>query len=270
MSNETEIIIETMQTAALAAGEAILQIYHQQFTATQKADGTPVTDADQQAEKIILDYLAPLDIPVLAEESVAEGKIPELGDRFFVVDPLDGTKEFINKNHQFTVNIALVENNRPTCGIVTVPALNKGYIGSENGAFGFHIINGGMGEKTALAVKTGAKISMLISRSHADPRLTDLREMLNNPECMNVGSSLKMCLLACGKANLYPRFSPTCEWDIAAGQAVLEAAGGTILAANGGQLSYGKKQNGFRHPPFVAASTRELALRTCKLINAQI
>lgn len=267
MPDDEQNILNVMETAALAAGTAILDIYRQQFATRCKSDGTPVTLADELAEEIILNRLAPLNIPVLAEECVAGGIVPELGNRFFVVDPLDGTKEFVKRNGEFTVNIALIENNHPVCGIITVPALNKGFIGSANGAACFDIENGKSGKKSAISVKEHTPVKLVVSRSHADPRLRELKQKLNNPECINVGSSLKLCMLANGEANLYPRFSPTCEWDMAAGEAILKAAGGIVISSSFTPLEYGKFSNQFRHPPLVAASNEQLALDVCNIMS---
>ena len=267
MPPDQQQILDIMEAAALAAGTAILDIYRQQFTPRCKADGTPVTLADETAEKIILNHLAPLNIPVLAEECVANGIIPKLGNRFFVVDPLDGTKEFVKKNGEFTVNIALIENSRPVCGIITMPGLNKGYLGSAKGAFCFDIKEGKSGKKATISVAGAGPIKMVVSRSHADPRLRVLREKLGNPTCKNVGSSLKLCMLATGQANLYPRFSPTCEWDMAAGEAILEAAGGIVLSTEHTPLEYGKISHNFRHPPLVAAANPRLALDICNIMS---
>ncbi len=260
MLSELELskILDLMSKAALAAGEIILDIYNKPISSTQKQDGSPVTIADKLAEKVILDILAKTNIPILAEESASEGNIPELGSQFFVVDPLDGTKEFIKKNGEFTVNIALVENGVPICGIITAPALKQGYIGSKNGAFSFSIINGKAGSFTPIkSIDTGS-INIVASRSHGNSLLDKLQEKIEVCENISVGSSLKFCLLASGKARLYPRFTPTCEWDTAAGQAVLEAAGGVVLTTDTKPLVYGKTDKNFLNPFFLAAGDEAL------------
>jgi len=249
-----------MSEAALEAGEAILDIYNSPISATKKPDGTPVTIADQNAEAIILKHLQKTKIPVLAEESAAAGNIPELGARFFVVDPLDGTKEFIKKNDEFTVNIALVENGKPVCGIVTAPALKRGFIGSRQfGAFQFTINDKKKDAETKIGVCSSGPVNIISSRSHKAALPQKLSQYLDECEESTIGSSLKFCLLAIGEARIYPRFSPTCEWDTAAGQAVLEAAGGVVLTTDGQALSYGKAKKKFINPNFIAADCKELA-----------
>ncbi|VAW24753.1 3'(2'),5'-bisphosphate nucleotidase [hydrothermal vent metagenome] len=253
-------ILDLISKAALEAGEAILEIYNSPISATKKPDGTPVTIADQKAEAIILKYLEKTKIPVLAEESAAAGNIPELGDRFFVVDPLDGTKEFIKKNDEFTVNIALVENGKPVCGIVTAPALKQGFIGSrQKGAFQFTINGRKIEAETKIDVCSNGPLNIISSRSHKAPMPDRLSKYFGECEESTIGSSLKFCLLAIGKARIYPRFSPTSEWDTAAGQAVLEAAGGVVLTVEGAALSYGKAEKKFINPNFIAADCRDIS-----------
>ncbi|HHG90537.1 MAG TPA: 3'(2'),5'-bisphosphate nucleotidase CysQ, partial [Devosia sp.] len=221
----------------------------------------------ERAEKIILSYLNKTGIPVLAEESAAAGNIPELGDKFFVVDPLDGTKEFINRNGQFTVNIALVENGRPIMGVVLAPALNQLFVGDKDGAFEYKMVDDKMTEKTRLEVATSGPMNVVASRSHGHKALEPLCEAFCVEGNVSVGSSLKFCLLARGEARLYPRFTPTCEWDTAAGQAVLQAAGGTVFAIAGTELTYGKSKGRFYNPYFAAAADEKLAKRAADKIR---
>ncbi|MCF6327286.1 MAG: 3'(2'),5'-bisphosphate nucleotidase CysQ [Devosiaceae bacterium] len=261
-------ILDLITKAALEAGEAILEIYNSPISATKKPDGTPVTIADQKAEAIILKYLEKTSIPVLAEESAAAGNIPKLGNRFFIVDPLDGTKEFIKKNNEFTVNIALVENGKPVCGIVTAPALKKGFIGSrQRGAFQF-LINGKTIEaETKIGVCSSGPLKIVSSRSHKAPLPDRLSTYFDDCKESTIGSSLKFCLLAVGDARIYPRFSPTSEWDTAAGQAVLEAAGGVVLTTDGQALSYGKAKKKFINPNFIAADCRDIAEEILQMLK---
>jgi 3'(2'), 5'-bisphosphate nucleotidase len=247
--------------AAVAAARVILDVYARPITAVSKADGSPVTEADAAAEAIILEYLRPTGIPVLGEESVAAGIIPTLGDRYFVVDPLDGTKEFIKRNGEFTVNIALVEFGLPVMGVVLAPVTGETFIGDATGAWFCNTLSGTASERTSIAVASADRLRIVASRSHGHAALAGLCQTLDVEADVSVGSSLKFCLLARGDAQLYPRFTPTCEWDTAAGQAVLEAAGGAVVTLDGERMRYGKHNVAFLNPYFVAASSMELARR---------
>jgi 3'(2'), 5'-bisphosphate nucleotidase len=245
-------LIDLVRAAALAAGATILEIYAEDFAVQQKADASPVTRADQLAETIIIDWLrkATPDIPVVAEELAAAGHLPAAApDRFWLVDPLDGTKEFIRRNGEFTVNIALIENHVPVLGVVHAPALGVTYWADAGGAKRQR----GSAAPEAIAVRSMPNAGAIIvhSRSHADEQELD-RYIATLPQAERrvSGSSIKFCLLAAGEADLYPRFGRTMEWDTAAGQAVLEAAGGTVATLAGPPLRYGKQ--GFENPDFVA------------------
>ncbi|VAW22280.1 3'(2'),5'-bisphosphate nucleotidase [hydrothermal vent metagenome] len=267
MSNE---MVDLMIAAALDAGQAIMEIYAEAIEVTDKADGSPVTKADQRAEEIILKYLAKTLIPVLAEESVAAGRIPELGERFFVVDPLDGTKEFIKRNGQFTVNIALVENKTPILGVVLAPDLDQLFIGSAKGAFEAKTKGKQVFSRKKITTNISEPMNVVASRSHGHKALEPFCAAFNINENVSVGSSLKFCLLARGEACLYPRFTPTCEWDTAAGQAVLQAAGGAVYAISGQKLEYGKKDKDFFNPYFAAAASDKLAKSAAERMRALI
>ena len=195
---------------------------------------------------------------MLAEESVAAGRIPELGSRFFVVDPLDGTKEFLKRNGEFTVNIALIENGRPVLGVVLAPATGDAFSGGPDGAFAYKVRDGRATDKRAIVVDTHGPRRIVASRSHGHDALAALCEIMDVTGDVSVGSSLKFCLLARGEAQLYPRFTPTCEWDTAAGQAVLEAAGGVVLTLDGAPLRYGNHGRSYLNPFFVAAASEGL------------
>ena len=257
----TDSLTDMMNAAAIAAGEAILEVYRGEFISEAKADGSPVTLADALAETLILEHLAHTGIPVLAEESVAAGSIPQLGERFFVVDPLDGTKEFLKRNGEFTVNIALSDGGRPVRGVVLAPATGEIYWGGPDGAFAAQLVDGRITGTRRIAVVTEGPVHVVASRSHGHKALAALCAHLSVQDDLSVGSSLKFCLLAKGAAQLYPRFTPTSEWDTAAGQAVLEAAGGVVVTLDGEPLSCGHPDRKFLNPLFVAASSRELALR---------
>ncbi|SFZ81194.1 3'(2'), 5'-bisphosphate nucleotidase [Devosia enhydra] len=255
----TRALLGLMEAAALAGARAIMDVYATEFAAIDKADGSPVTVADARSEAIIIAMLSETGIPVLAEESAAEGRVPELGNRYFVVDPLDGTKEFIKRNGEFTVNIGLVENGRPILGVVLAPAMGEGYSGGAGGAEAFTIVDGAATARRSLKVDRDAEMRVVASRSHGHAALARLCDEMDVVEDVSIGSSLKFCLLARGAARLYPRFTPTWEWDTAAGQAILEAVGGSVLTLDGRPLGYGKSGSRHLNPFFVAADEPELA-----------
>lgn len=234
------------------AGELIMTIYRSDFSVRGKADQSPVTEADERAEALILPALAALlpGTPIVAEEAVAAGKVPAVAERFWLVDPLDGTKEFISRNGEFTVNIALIENGAPTLGVVLAPALGRLFAGAVgHGAF----VEDADGRRPiAVRAVPEAGLTVVASRSHGDAAALDAflagRKVA---ELRGAGSSLKICLIAAGEADLYPRLGRTMEWDIAAGHAVLAAAGGQLTRIDGTPLRYGKPD--FANPHFVAA-----------------
>lgn len=252
-------LLDLMLDAALAAVRPIMDVYARPIVATHKADGSPVTEADQRAEAAILQRLAATGIPVLAEESVAAGRIPVLGERFFVVDPLDGTKEFLKRNGEFTINIALIEGGRAVLGVVLAPATGALYYGGPAGAFSGHVADSAPSQVRPIQVSLEGPVRIVASRSHGHAALAELCHTLNVEADVSVGSSLKFCLLAQGDAQLYPRFTPTCEWDTAAGQAVLEAAGGVVLNLDGTPMRYGHTERHFLNPFFAAAASLTLA-----------
>ncbi|WP_337267593.1 3'(2'),5'-bisphosphate nucleotidase CysQ [Oryzifoliimicrobium ureilyticus] len=237
-------MLEIFEKAALAAGETIMMVYNAGCTVALKADRSPVTVADEKAEAIILAHLAAAfpEIPVIAEEAMAAGHKPKVKDAFFLVDPLDGTREFIEGRREFTVNIAYIEHGTPTAGIVYAPALGVAYVGDKSGAAKLDI-DSNFKVRERLAITTRAspteKIA-LASRCHDSPQTSDFLMREGITHCTNIGSSLKFCLLAEGKADIYPRFTRTMEWDTAAGDAVLRAAGGMTLTWEGLPLRYGK------------------------------
>jgi|SRR5579883_1714419 len=252
MSDEKSALLEAARSAALAAGAAIMEIYAAPFTVEQKADASPVTEADRRAEAIILERLrrvAP-DIPVIAEERAAAGQMPSAAPaRFWLVDPLDGTKEFIRRNGEFTVNIALIEESRPVLGVVHAPAQGVTYWAS--GGTAWRQRGSVAPERIAARVAPVRGRIVIHSRSHRDERaLADYLAQIADAERRISGSSIKFCLLAAGEADVYPRFGRTMEWDTAAGQAILEAAGGGVTTRDGAPLRYGKP--GFANPDFVA------------------
>ena len=246
---------------ACDAAREIMRIYAGDLGERTKEDKSPVTDADHAAEVVIVAGLRALTpgLPVVAEEEMAAGHVPKIdaiqsGGPFWLVDPLDGTKEFIKRNGEFTVNIALIENGRPTLGIVLAPATDTLWRGAaglgadkREGSGAFSTIT------TRPAPPQG--LTACASRSHAIYSDLDIWFRNNNltvADRVQAGSSLKFCLIAEGKADIYPRFGPTNEWDTAAGQGVLEAAGGEVVTTDGRPLLYGKPR--FSNPHFIARS----------------
>lgn len=257
-------MINQLADIAVEAGAAILQVYaREDVGARDKGDGSPVTEADGLAEAIILKRLAEVapEIPVVAEEAASEGKIPAATPRFFLVDPLDGTKEFITRNGDFTVNIALIEDGRPTAGVVYAPAHGELYVGEVGkGAWMAKVADGQVGEQQRITVRAhGDSLDVVASRSHMSQETTDFVGRFKVSELVNAGSSLKFCRVAAGAADLYPRLGRTMEWDTAAGDAVLRAAGGAVRCMDGQPLVYGKRNQAsdtdFANPWFVACGS---------------
>lgn len=259
--NDKRRMIDTFESAALAAGRAILDIYRQGTETQFKSDHSPVTAADVEAERIILERLSRDlgEIPVIAEESVAAGIVPDIdGDRFILVDPLDGTREFVNRNDDFTVNIALIEKGVPVAGVVFAPALGLAFSAADGQAEKLSLGDDLTitGRQPIAAREKAAEPIAVCSRSHGDARTDDF--IRDNAPCSSVavGSSLKFCMLAEGAADIYPRFGRTMQWDTAAGDAVLRAAGGMTLDLSGHPLGYGRTaafdSDRFANPSFIA------------------
>ena len=233
-------LLDAMAEAAREAGAAILDIVARGFDVEQKGDSSPVTEADRAAELIILAALATAapGVPVIAEEEVAAGRIPTHAGTFFLVDPLDGTKEFVRGGDDYTVNIALVVDNAPRLGVVYAPATGRLH-GGIAGRFAW--LDEGDG-RVAIGCRTCPRPPIVVaSKSHFTQNTSDYLT-LAAPGCgyEAIGSSLKFCLVAEGRADLYPRLSPTSEWDTAAGHAVLLGAGGRVDGPDGNPLAYGK------------------------------
>jgi 3'(2'), 5'-bisphosphate nucleotidase len=235
------------------AGGEVMRHYRSGAAARLKGDRTPVTDADEAAEAIILPALAAIlpNVPRVAEEACARDGLPEIdpAHRFLLVDPLDGTREFLAGSGEFTVNIALVEGSQPVLGVVHLPALGMTYAGGPEGAT--MAVAGRPPEPIAARAKPADGLIVLASRSHGSVEALE-RYLANEPVARRIaaGSSLKFCRIAEGLADLYPRFGRTMEWDTAAGHAVLVAAGGHVVTRTGEPLTYGKP--GFENPDFVA------------------
>ena len=244
------------------AGVVIMEIYNAAsgIETDTKSDDSPVTLADQKAEDIILAVLKEVaqNVPVLAEESVAAGNIPDVGDEFFLVDPLDGTKEFIKKGTDFTVNIALIQNGRPVMGVVYAPARSHIWV-AEGPATAWEAEVAPGGDVPAAADRKPMKIRPLpeagvtavASKSHRTPETDEFLGKFKVAELVSMGSSLKFCMIAAGDADLYPRLGRTMEWDTGAAHAVISAAGGRVLTLEGIDLTYGKKERGYDNPHFV-------------------
>jgi 3'(2'), 5'-bisphosphate nucleotidase len=238
---------------ALAAGEAILEVYGREFAVQLKSDRSPLTEADEVSHRIIGERLRALDgsVPVLSEESAPpDAATRRAWRRFWLVDPLDGTKEFLKRNGEFTVNIALVEEGRAVLGVVSAPALGRLYYGAL-GAGAWR--RDGAGDAKPIHVRTPAAEPPRVvgSRSHPSGELADYLAVLGPHEITPMGSSLKFCLVAEGAADVYPRFGPTSEWDTAAAQAILESAGGRMIDRVGQPLRYNTKDD-LLNPHFLA------------------
>jgi 3'(2'),5'-bisphosphate nucleotidase len=254
LSNLLPVLIE----AALAAGAEIERIYAEGCEAEEKEDGSPVTIADRHAEAIILERLAAAfpDIPVLAEEEAAAGRIPELGRRFFCVDPLDGTRGFVSRTGEFTVNIGLIEDCAPIAGVIYAPDPKLLYFGAR-GEGAYRGRDGSRPEPIRPRPRLASGLTAVGSRSHAAHGTAEKAAHLGIAEFVASSSSLKFCLVADGTADVYPRHGTTAEWDTAAGQAILEAAGGRVMALDeegleAGPLAYGKADRSFLNPHFIA------------------
>jgi 3'(2'), 5'-bisphosphate nucleotidase len=235
-------MINPIVDLAATAGQAILEVYATEFDVQSKADESPLTQADLAAHRCIvagLERLTP-EIPIISEE---EG-LPTFEERsewqrYWLIDPLDGTKEFVNRNGEFTVNIALIDAHRPVFGVVHVPVQNKTYIGCEG--HGAELRDSGSISEIRVAEVSSRPVRIVGSRSHRGSSLDAFLEKIGDSDMLPMGSSLKFCVVAEGRADIYPRLGPTSEWDTAAAQAVVEQAGGKVLELDGKPLSYNAK-----------------------------
>jgi 3'(2'), 5'-bisphosphate nucleotidase len=237
-------LIEPIVALATEAGQAILEVYATDFDVQEKSDESPLTQADLASHHCIVAGLKQLtpDIPIISEE---EG-LPTFEERrkwqrYWLIDPLDGTKEFVNRNGEFTVNIALIDSHRPVFGVVYVPVQDKTYLGCDG--HGAELREGGSVTPIRVAVASGTPVRIVGSRSHRGSSLDTFLERLGETDMMPMGSSLKFCVIAEGRADIYPRLGPTSEWDTAAAQAVVEQAGGKVLELDGRPLSYNAKED---------------------------
>jgi len=253
-------LVEPIVALAEDAGRAILEVYSTDFEVQSKEDESPLTQADLASHRWIdagLKSLTP-DIPVISEESGLPGfEERSTWSRYWLIDPLDGTKEFVNRNGEFTVNIALIENNRPVFGVVHVPVQNKTYVGCEG--LGAQRRDGNSDAVSiGVAVASGSPARIVGSRSHRGASLDAYLESLGDHDMVPMGSSLKFCVVAEGGADLYPRLGPTSEWDTAAAQAVVEQAGGRVVTLDGKSMKYNTKAD-ILNPYFfvIGASDRD-------------
>ena len=270
----TSEMIPALIQLAVAAGQEILAVYATDFDVQPKADASSVTQADYLAEAVILAGLSELapGIPVVAEEEAAAGRVPDTGDRFFLVDPLDGTREFICRNGEFTVNIALIEHGVAVLGVVYAPALGTLYAGCIGvGAQKAEVRGGVVGPLVSIATRIAPRDGLAAVGSRANGADATQAWLARLPvgSFVSAGSSLKFCLLAEGAADIYPRLGRTMEWDTAAGDAVLRAAGGIVTRMDGAQLSYGKCQqpseSPYANPHFIAYGDPRLAQAVAEL-----
>jgi len=254
-------LILPVVVAAVEAGFAILEVYNQDFEVEEKEDKSPLTLADKRSHQIIMSHLLPLGLPVLSEEGKSfEYEVRKQWDYFWIVDPLDGTKEFIKKNDEFTVNIALVKENKPVMGVIYVPVFKQLYFAAVDfGAYLMTLDSGIDLKKTSLdllvnksrLINTGASTSrpytIVGSRSHATPELEAYvekkRKEHETVDFISAGSSLKLCRVAEGSADVYPRLGPTMEWDTAAGHIIAECAGASVFRADNGEPLLYNKEN---------------------------
>jgi 3'(2'), 5'-bisphosphate nucleotidase len=261
----TDSILLIAINAALKAGDAILQIYKRPFEVETKKDNSPITEADRQSNQLITDLLEETGFPVLSEE----GKDWNYADRklweyFWLVDPLDGTKEFVSRNGEFTVNIALIEKNTPIAGVVYIPVKDTLYFANEKGAFRIDDCSSkNLGDSLEIISSNGVPLPeslssetfrIVASRSHMNQETTDFIENLKKKhiDIVSAGSSLKFCQIAEGKADIYPRFGTTMEWDTAAGHAIVKYSGGKVLQA-GTELELCYNKPDLRNPYFIAS-----------------
>jgi 3'(2'), 5'-bisphosphate nucleotidase len=251
-------MLQSLIYSAQRAGGAIMAVYATDFAVRDKADASPVTAADEAAEKILLADLAGIapGVPVIAEEAAAAGRTPKVADRFFLVDPLDGTREFVSHRDEFTVNIALIENGEPVLGVVLAPARRELYWGDVKAGRAGRLDADPDGTMPSLGAAIAARVApergltAVASRSHRTPETDAFLANYPIAEFSSIGSSLKFCLVAAGVADIYPRLGTTMEWDTAAGHAVLVAAGGRVTGLAGEPFRYGKPD--FRNGHFVA------------------
>lgn len=260
--SDDEAMLAVFEHLALAAGREVMRVFRAGCAVDSKSDSSPVTEADRESEKIILAGLRAAfpEIPCVAEEEASAGIMaPDLGDAFFLIDPLDGTKEFVNRRTDFTVNIALVRHGVPEIGVVFAPCTGRFFSGRPGKAETIEINDDyEIVDRQPISARAGmVPLTVVASRSHNTPETDAYIRALGAAEIVSVGSSLKFCLVAGAEADVYPRFGRTMEWDTAAGDAVLRAAGGMTRTLDGEPLAYGKRNQSddedFANPHFIAS-----------------
>jgi 3'(2'), 5'-bisphosphate nucleotidase len=263
-----EQLISSTVEIAKEAGMVITEIYNSDFDYQLKEDLSPITAADNLSHNIITERLKTLtpQTPILSEENCnIPYKIRSQWTQYWLVDPLDGTKEFISKNGEFTVNIALIENNTPIFGVIDIPITNETYWGSKvNGSFCSDANNDI--KQINVSEDNQNPIRLVASRSHPSEMLNDLLEKIIDYEIIEVGSSIKFCLIASGQADCYPRFGPTSEWDTAAGEAIVSYASGCVVTARGNSMNYNVKED-YLNPNFIVSNGKIISERILSLIN---
>src|ERR1043166_499406 len=265
-SPDSSTILEAAVAAAIEAGDMIITIRERGLSVVKKADLSPVTDADRAAEKIICERLeeAAPGVPMIGEEAVYEGRVPATGGDFFLVDPLDGTREFVAGGNDFTVNIGLVRDGAPVLGVIYLPASGRLFAGSVGeGAWRADVVDAAITERQQIHTRatTDGTVDVCASRSHRTPETEAFIAQYRVGKVVHRGSSLKFCAVAEGKADLYPRMGTTMQWDTAAGDAILRAAGGRVVTLDGRPLTYGATDapgpDAFRNPWFIATGGME-------------
>jgi 3'(2'), 5'-bisphosphate nucleotidase len=248
--------LEYLMNLSKLAGKAILEVYHSDFAVEEKEDLSPLTLADKRSHSIISQGLESQypDIPILSEEGKeVPYDVRREWSRFWLVDPLDGTKEFVKRNNEFTVNIALIEGRSPVLGIIYLPVSDVIYVGDVKNGYCREFSNGGERSLAIDPFLSHDRVRVVKSRSHASPGLQALLEILPSYEAIAKGSALKFCAVAAGEADFYPRLGPTWEWDTAAGQAIVTAAGGVMVSLDGKPFNYNKSN--LLNGPFMVASS---------------
>tara|TARA_B100001741_G_C16537585_1_gene592712 strand:- start:966 stop:1790 length:825 start_codon:yes stop_codon:yes gene_type:complete len=252
--------IDSLIEISKDAGDAIMKVYHSNFLVKSKRDSSPLTEADILSNQIICSGLSRLNpkIPILSEEcsDISFSERSKWTD-YWLIDPLDGTKEFINRNGEFTVNIAFISNHKPLFGLIHAPAINETFWGSYEGSYFLNSDHISDKEKIRVLIDPSEPLKIIASRSHPSEKLSSLLQKLDVYKLSNVGSSLKFCEIARSNSNIYPRFGPTSEWDIAAGDAILTFAGGGLLSLEGEIIKYNSKKD-YINPNFVAYSEKRL------------
>ncbi|MEM7569101.1 MAG: 3'(2'),5'-bisphosphate nucleotidase CysQ [Pseudomonadota bacterium] len=259
-------LAQSLIPAVLAAGQATMAVRARGAAVMEKDDKSPVTEADQRAEAMLIAaILAQVpDWSIVAEEAAAAGDVPEtLTDYFWLIDPLDGTKEFIKGGTDFTVNVGLIHNDCPVLGLVYAPASGRLFYGAVgHGAYEIAVDGLALSQPRPLSVANAdaSGLNVVASKSHRDEQTNDYLSTKNVGKLVSAGSSLKFCLIATGEADLYPRFGPTCEWDTAAGHAVVLASGGRVTKTDGTPFTYAKHDEKFLNPGFVVFGDPSLPL----------